>query len=206
MDNFLPVLFGASVDCAPLIFLDLLSPDDMPIINGLSEERLEVGEQLSPPERPESMAGRRDDVRQSVASFPRKTHQQEEGGRFQPLITHERRQINGHCPIGNLHKDSSLGMFLRRRLLLIVYATHLCERCSTGLGPIVAGWRVSGPKLHASNSNAMEQLCAEPDTANDLELRPGALLPFTLNKPGIFECSERPIDSGLANRKVLRNR
>ncbi|WP_414224076.1 hypothetical protein [Cupriavidus necator] len=206
MDNFLPVLIGTSVGCVSLILLDLLSPDDMAIINRLSEERLEVGEQFSPPERPESMAGRRDDVRQSVASFPRKSHQQEEGGRLQLLITHERRQINGHCPIGNLHKDSPLGMFLRRRLLVIVYATHLCERCSAELGLIVTVRRVSGPKLHASNPNAMEQLCGEPDPANDLEMRPGALLPFTLNKPGIFECSERPIDSGLANRKVLRNR
>ncbi|GLC96306.1 hypothetical protein Tamer19_57150 [Cupriavidus sp. TA19] len=70
----------------------------------------------------------------------------------------------------------------------------------------MTGPTLSRPKLHDSNLNAMEQLCSEPDPANDLELRPGALLPFTLYKPGILECAERSIDSGLANRKMLRNR
>ncbi|WP_051975104.1 hypothetical protein [Cupriavidus necator] len=64
----------------------------------------------------------------------------------------------------------------------------------------------SGPKLPASDPDALEQLCSEPDPPNDLEVRTGALLPFTLNQPSIFNCSKRSIDSGLANREVLRNR
>ncbi|WP_436226437.1 hypothetical protein [Cupriavidus necator] len=62
------------------------------------------------------------------------------------------------------------------------------------------------PKLPASDSDTLQQLCGEPDPPNNLELRPRALLPFTLNKPGVFKCAKRPIDSGLANREVLRNR
>ncbi len=66
--------------------------------------------------------------------------------------------------------------------------------------------RFSRPKLPASDPDALQQLCGEPDPSNDLELRPGALLPFTLNKPGVLKCAKRSIDSGLANREVLRNR
>ncbi|WP_414225008.1 hypothetical protein [Cupriavidus necator] len=60
--------------------------------------------------------------------------------------------------------------------------------------------------MPASDPDALQQLCGEPDPSNDLELRPGALLPFTLNKPGVLKCAKRSIDSGLANREVLRNR
>jgi len=64
----------------------------------------------------------------------------------------------------------------------------------------------SGLKLRTGDPNASEQLCGEPDPPNDLELRTGAPLPFTLNKPGIFKRTKRSIDSGLTDPEVLRNR
>ncbi len=97
-------------------------------------------------------------------------------------------------------------MFLRRRLYGLVYATHRCDTCR---GPrlIRAGRNVdSGLKLRTGDPNASEQLCAEPDPPNDLELRPGALLPFTLNQPRIFKRAKRSIDRGLTDPEVLCNR
>jgi hypothetical protein len=55
-------LHGPSLGSALTVITELPRPDYMSIVNRLFEERLEVREQFSPPERPERIASRRDDV------------------------------------------------------------------------------------------------------------------------------------------------